>query len=87
MPCEKTPYKQTGALVSAGFKVSARVGGSSNAAINKSINEDLHESLVKAQMDSKFYGVHKVNSTTSEQPSKLILDDKSQISVVRKSYR
>lgn len=86
MPCEKSPYKQTGALVSAGFKVSAQVG-SSNAAIDRSIHDDFHERLIKSHIDSKYYAVHKVNSTTSEQPSKLILDDKSQISVVRKSFR
>ncbi len=84
MPCEKPPQKQTGALVSAGFQVSATVGGS-NAAFRT--NEDLHESLVKNGIDTKYFSVHKLSSTTSEQPSKLIQDDKSQISVVRKSYR
>lgn len=91
MPCEKSVYQQTGALVSAGFKVSATVGGS-HAAID-SINKESSKSRMYSSQNEvgkstadKYYAVHKI-STMSEQPIKLMHDEKSQLSVVRKSYR
>ena len=86
MPCEKTIYQQQqqpGSLVSAGFKVSAVSGGGGGSNENitsKRRSKNQHEN------GSKYYAVHKI-STMSEQPIKLMQEDKSQISVVRKSYR
>lgn len=90
MPCEKSNFQQPqnpGALVSAGFKVSAAGGGSSpvsshnkKSQMNKTVS---HQNI--NEVSSKYYAVHKI-STMSEQPIKLH-DEKSQISVVRKSYR
>jgi hypothetical protein len=92
VPCEKSNYQQTqnpGALVSAGFKVSAAGGGGSpvsdgshqkKSRISKTTS---HQNI--NEVSSKYFAVHKL-STMSEQPLKL-LDEKSQISVVRKSYR
>lgn len=91
MPCENSNYQQPqnpGALVSAGFKVSAAGGGSSP------VNEGGHKKSRMSkttshqninEVSSKYYAVHKI-STMSEQPIKLH-DEKSQTSVVRKSYR
>lgn len=92
MPCEKSNYQQpqnVGALVSAGFKVSAAGGGGSP--VNEKSNQKKsqiskttsHQNI--NEVSSKYYAVHKL-STMSEQPIKLH-DEKSQISVVRKSYR
>lgn len=94
MPCEKSNYQQPqnpGALVSAGFKVSAAGGGGGGSPINN--NQQQKKSRISKttshqnvnEVGSKYYAVHKI-STMSEQPIKLH-DEKSQISVVRKSYR
>lgn len=75
--------------MSAGFKVSAAGGGGGSPAngaqqgrtrISKTTSQ-----LNVNELGSKYYAVHKI-STMSEQPIKLH-DEKSQISVVRKSYR
>lgn len=75
--------------MSAGFKVSA-AGGS--GAMDIEISHESRKQMNKTashmninEVASKYYAVHKI-STMSEQPLKLH-DEKSQISVVRKSYR
>jgi hypothetical protein len=92
VPCEKSNYQQPqnpGALVSAGFKVSAAGGGSSPVSVSSHQKKSRISKTTSHQnineVGSKYYAVHKL-STMSEQPLKL-LDEKSQISVVRKSYR
>lgn len=92
VPCEKSNYQQPqnpGALVSAGFKVSAAGGGGSSPVSDKNQSKSRLSKTTSHQnvneVGSKYYAVHKL-STMSEQPIKL-LDEKSQISVVRKSYR
>lgn len=92
MPCEKLNYQQpqnAGSLVSAGFKVSAAGGSGSPGGDG---HPHKHNRINKAtshlninEVGSKYYAVHKI-STMSEQPIKLH-EEKSQISVVRKSYR
>lgn len=89
MPCEKLNYQQPqnpGSLVSAGFKVSAAGGGSPGSHHHKQsrINKATSHLNIN-EVGNKYYAVHKI-STMSEQPIKLH-DEKSQISVVRKSYR
>lgn len=90
MPCENLNYQQphnSGALVSAGFKVSAAGGSGSpgkDQAKNRISKTTSH--LNVNEIGAKYYAIHKI-STMSEQPPKLQLDEKSQISVVRKSYR
>jgi hypothetical protein len=88
VPCEKSSYQpqNPGALVSAGFKVSAAGGGncsSSPESSNKRLSKTSSHQNVN-EVGSKYYAVHKI-STVSDQPIMSI--DKSQISVVRKSYR
>lgn len=98
MPCEQSNYQQPstpGALVSAGFKVSAVSGGGSSpmtSIIQENSNQQHNTRINKTashqninEVSNKYYAVHKI-STMSEQPIKLH-DEKSQISVVRKSYR
>ncbi|KAG5683804.1 hypothetical protein PVAND_013068 [Polypedilum vanderplanki] len=87
VPCEKQSYQpqNPGALVSAGFKVSAAGGGNCSTSpetSNKRLNKTSSHQNVN-EMGSKYYAVHKI-STVSDQPIMSI--DKSQISVVRKSY-
>lgn len=94
VPCEKSNYQQPqnpGALVSAGFKVSAAGGGGNGSPVSDA-NQHKKSRISKTtshqnitEVGSKYYAVHKL-STMSEQPIKLH-DEKSQISVVRKSYR
>lgn len=73
--------------MSAGFKVSAAGGGGSPGNDHKQsrISKTTSHQNVN-EVSSKYYAVHKI-STMSEQPIKLQHDEKSQISVVRKSYR
>lgn len=91
MPCEKSNYQQPqnpGALVSAGFKVSAAGGSGSPGNDNNHKKSRMSKTASHQNVNevgSKYYAVHKI-STMSEQPIKLH-DEKSQISVVRKSYR
>lgn len=92
VPCEKSNYHQQsqnpGALVSAGFKVSA-AGGSGSPGNENNKKSRISKATSQQNVNeagSKYYAVHKI-STMSEQPPKLQLDEKSQISVVRKSYR
>lgn len=97
MPCEKSSYQppNAGALVSAGFKVSA-AGGGNNAAGPSSSSQNHHAKRIDRtashqninEMGSKYYAVHKI-STVSDQPimTSSRHEEKSQISVVRKSYR
>lgn len=91
MPCEKVNYQpqNPGALVSAGFKVSA-AGGGGSPVNDKSLQKGNRLNKTMSQQNinkegSKYYAVHKI-STMSEQPIKLH-DEKSQINAVRKSYR
>jgi hypothetical protein len=89
VPCEKSSYQpqNPGALVSAGFKVSAAGGGgcsSSPETSNKRLSKTASHQHVNEIGGSKYYAVHKI-STVSDQP--IMSTDKSQISVVRKSYR
>lgn len=99
MPCEKSNYQppNPGSLVSAGFKVSAAGGGTAGPSnINNSNNSPNHRSkrIDKTashqnihEMGNKYYAVHKI-STVSDQPIMTSRhEEKSQISVVRKSYR
>jgi hypothetical protein len=91
VPCEKSSYQppNAGALVSAGFKVSAAGGagmnGSSSAHHSKRIDKTVSHQHIN-ELGSKYYAVHKI-STVSDQPilSSLRHDEKSH--VVRKSYR
>lgn len=90
VPCENLNYQQphnSGALVSAGFKVSA-AGGSGSPGKDQVKNRisKTTSHLNVNEIGAKYYAIHKI-STMSEQPPKLQLDEKSQISVVRKSYR
>lgn len=96
MPCEKSSYQpqNVGALVSAGFKVSAAGGGfagpsghSQSNNQSKRIDKTVSHQHIN-EIGSKYYAVHKI-STVSDQPilSSLRHDEKSQMSVVRKSYR
>lgn len=88
MPCESQSQPQnSGALVSAGFKVSAAGGSGPSSSENhkKSRMSKTASHQNVNELGSKYYAVHKI-STMSEQPIKLH-DEKSQISVVRKSYR
>lgn len=92
VPCEKSSYQQQpqnpGALVSAGFQVSA-AGGSGSPGNERNKKSRLSKTSSHQNVNetgSKYYAVHKI-STMSEQPLKLHFDEKSQISVVRKSYR
>lgn len=92
VPSEKSNYHQQsqnpGALVSAGFKVSAAGGNGSP------VDENLKKSRLSKttsqqnvnETGNKYFAVHKI-STMSEQPLKLHIDEKSQINLVRKSYR
>lgn len=101
MPCEKSNYQpqNPGSLVSAGFKVSAAGGSSSplntitnstnstnNSNKNRISKTSSHQNV--NEIGSKYYAVHKI-STVSEQPimSSSRIEEKSQLSVVRKSYR
>lgn len=98
MPCEKSNYQpqNPGALVSAGFKVSAAGGSSSpintsTSSTNNSKNNRISKTTSHQNVNeigSKYYAVHKI-STVSEQPiiSSSRIEEKSQLSVVRKSYR
>ena len=91
MPCEQLNYQQPqnpGALVSAGFKVSATGGG--NSPVNDNGQKKSRISKTSSQQNvnevgRKHFAVLKI-STMSEQPIKLH-DEKSQLSAVRKSYR
>lgn len=90
MPCEKSSYQppNAGALVSAGFKVSAAGGaggGGSPAHHSKRIDKTVSHQHIN-EIGSKYYAVHKI-STVSDQPilASLRHDEKSH--VVRKSYR
>ena len=89
MPCEKKSYQpqNPGALVSAGFKVSAAGGGNKSPVTKNNLNRisksTSHQNV--NEIGSKYYAVHKL-SVMSEQPNSSN-DEKSQISVVRKSYR
>lgn len=95
MPCEKSSYQppNPGALVSAGFKVSAAGGGnagpssSSQNHHSKRIDKTASHQNIN-EMGNKYYAVHKI-STVSDQPimTSSRHEEKSQISVVRKSYR
>lgn len=76
--------------MSAGFKVSAAGGGGNSPVGDHNQHKKSRMSKTTShqnvnEVGSKFYAVHKI-STMSEQPIKLH-DEKSQISVVRKSYR
>lgn len=95
MPCEKSNYQppNPGSLVSAGFKVSAagggNAGGSGNSptADNKRINKTTSHQHIN-EIGSKYYAIHKI-STVSDQPimTSSRHEEKSQLNVVRKSYR
>jgi hypothetical protein len=94
VPCEKSNYQppNPGSLVSAGFKVSAagggNAGGSSNSpnADNKRINKTTSHQHIN-EIGSKYYAIHKI-STVSDQPIMTSRhEEKSQLNVVRKSYR
>lgn len=97
MPCEKSKSSRNspqnpGALVSAGFKVSAAGGGGCSSPVNNNKNKSRMSKTSSHQnvneIGSKYYAVHKI-STVSDQPimSSSRHEEKSQISVVRKSYR
>lgn len=94
MPCEKLNYQppNPGSLVSAGFKVSASGGGagSSSSPVNNSnrINKTTSHQHLNELGGSKYYAIHKI-STVSDQPimTSARHEEKSQLNVVRKSYR
>lgn len=96
MPCEKQNYQpqNPGSLVSAGFKVSAAGGSSSPLHTSGSSTNNSNNNRKTAshhninEIGSKYYAIHKI-STVSEQPimSASRIEEKSALSVVRKSYR
>lgn len=89
MPCEKTNNYQPqnpGALVSAGFKVSATGGANGEQNRNQHhLSKTSSQQNINEASGSRYYAVHKI-STMSEQPLKLH-DEKAQLAAVRKSYR
>jgi hypothetical protein len=93
VPCEKmnNQPQNPGALVSAGFKVSA--AGGSNSPVHKNSNNSSrinkttsHQNINEA--GSKYYALHKLD-TISDQPvaGSSRHEAKSQMNVVRKCFR
>jgi hypothetical protein len=89
VPCEKSSYQppNPGALVSAGFKVSAAGGAglSGQAHHSKRIDKTVSHQHIN-ELGSKYYAVHKI-STVSDQPILASLRHEEKSHVVRKSYR